>query len=70
MIRTEDGAVVGSINVAALEQAEADAEAEGGEDLHSLLKPELVERAEGVGIDTSGLTKAELVEALESQRGG
>jgi hypothetical protein len=35
------------------------------EDLSSLLKAELVERAEAAGIDTEGKTKAELVAELE-----
>lgn len=36
------------------------------DDLSSLLKADLVERAEAAGIDTTGLTKADLVAALES----
>lgn len=40
---------------------------EEDEELSKLLKADLVERAEAEGIDTDGLTKAELVEALEGR---
>lgn len=61
MIRTEEGAVVGSIDRAALEAEQADSD-----DLSKLLKADLVELAEAAGVDTDGLTKAELVEAIEA----
>lgn len=35
------------------------------EDLSGMLKADLVERAEAAGIDPAGLTKAELVDALQ-----
>lgn len=65
MIRTEEGAIVGSIDVAALE-----AEQEEQEDLSKLLKADLVERAEAAGVDASGMNKADLVAALESSELG
>lgn len=37
------------------------------EDLSSLLKADLVERGEAAGIDTTGMTKAEIIEALEGR---
>lgn len=39
------------------------------EDLSSLHKADLVERAEAAGIDTAGKTKAELVAELEGSEG-
>jgi hypothetical protein len=57
MITTEDGAVVGSIDRAALGE---------DEDLSKLKKDELVEKAEAAGLDPEGKTKAELIEELES----
>jgi hypothetical protein len=70
MIRTEDGAIVGSINVNELTDDDRRAlglDVEGGEgDLSSLTKAELVERVEAAGGKTSGLNKAELVAILES----
>lgn len=44
---------------------EVDAPAEP-EDLSALLKADLVERAKAAGIATDGLTKDELIDALES----
>jgi hypothetical protein len=44
-------------------------ESEGEEDLSKLYKSELVDRAEAAGIDTAGMSKAEIVEALEAQEG-
>ena len=52
------GQQLGSIRV------EEVAVADGG-DLSSLLKPELVALAEQAGIDTAGMTKAEIVETLQ-----
>lgn len=52
---------------APIEEPEAPAdepEADDGDDLSKLLKADLVERAEAAGIDTDGLTKAELLDAL------
>jgi hypothetical protein len=59
IVRNEDGTPVGSVDVNELPGAEAD------EDLSKLSKAELVERAEAAGIDTQGLLKADLVDALE-----
>jgi hypothetical protein len=42
-------------------------EVKSKEDLEDMKKAELVVMAEGKGIDTSGMTKAELVDALEEQ---
>lgn len=50
-----NAAMVGSDPLAPREQ----------EDLSGLLKADLVERGEAAGIDTSGMTKAEIIEALE-----
>jgi hypothetical protein len=36
------------------------------EDLSKLYKSELVERAEAAGIDTTGMSKAEVIDALEA----
>ena len=80
MFRTEDGAIVGSINVAELTEEEkaelgltpATDEADDDddeEDLSKLYKAELVERAEAAGIDTEGMSKADLVAALEESEG-
>lgn len=69
VVRNEDGTPVGSVDVNELPGAQADAESDEGsgeEDLHGLLKADLVERAEAAGIDASGKTKAELVDALEA----
>jgi len=44
-------------------------EVEGEEDLSKLYKSELVDRAEAAGIDTTGMSKAEIVEALEESEG-
>jgi hypothetical protein len=44
-------------------------ESPGEEDLSKLYKSELVDRAEAAGIETDGLSKAELIEALEAQEG-
>jgi hypothetical protein len=46
-------------------EAAPEPEADNGDDLSKLLKAELVERAEAAGVDAEGLTKAELLEALE-----
>lgn len=67
-------APVGSINVAELDDDEKAAlgiavETVEAEDLSSLYKSELVDRAQAAGIDTAGLSKAELVEALEAGDG-
>jgi hypothetical protein len=43
---------------------EPESEVEADDDLSKLLKAELVELAEAEGIDTDGLTKAELLDAL------
>jgi hypothetical protein len=48
---------------------EGDESSEGEEDLSKLYKSELVDRAEAAGIDTAGMSKAEIVEALEAQEG-
>ena len=40
------------------------------EDLSKLLKADLVERASGLGIDTEGLSKAEIIEALQPEAEG
>jgi hypothetical protein len=79
MHRTEDGAIVGSINVAELTEEERrelglatpeDETAEDEtEDLSKLYKSELVERAQAVGLDVEGLSKAEIVELLEAAEG-
>ena len=71
MIRTEDGAIVGSINVAELtndERRELGFEVEGDDDndLSKLSKAELVDRVEAAGGKTAGLDKAELVAILEA----
>lgn len=50
------GQQLGSIRVPTVEEVT---------DLGSLLKPELVELATAAGIDTTGMTKAEIVEALQ-----
>jgi hypothetical protein len=90
MFVTEEGAVVGSINVAelarlidegkvnpelvdpaalaAVEASRASAP-EGDaadEDLSKLHKADLVERAEAAGFDPAGMTKAEIIDALEN----
>jgi hypothetical protein len=52
-------------NTAAVEGSPTVDDEADDEDLSSLLKAELVERAEAAGIDTEGKTKAELVAALE-----
>jgi hypothetical protein len=44
-------------------------ESSGEEDLSKLYKSELVDRAAAAGIETDGLSKAELIEALEAQEG-
>ena len=67
-------APVGSINVSELDDDEKAAlgiavETAEAEDLSSLYKSELVDRAQAAGIDTAGLSKAELVEALEAGDG-
>lgn len=62
---TEDGAVVGSIDVAALAALRGESD-----DLSKLTKAELVARAVEVGVDTAGLNKAELVEVLEGHDPG
>ncbi len=59
MIRTEEGAVVGSIDRAELGEEDDD------EDLSSLKKTELVERLPD-SVDTTGQTKADLVAIVES----
>ena len=64
MFVTKEGAVVGSIDVAALAALEA-----GKEDLSKLHKADLVERAEAAGLDPAGMNKADLVEALGSLGG-
>jgi hypothetical protein len=79
MHRTEDGAIVGSINVAELTEEERrelglatpeDETAEDEtEDLSKLYKSELVERAQAVGLDVEGLSTAEIVELLEAAEG-
>lgn len=80
MHRTEDGAIVGSINVSELtddEKAELgltepetpEDEGDDEEDLSRLLKSELVERAEAAGLDVEGFSKAEIIEALEAGDG-
>lgn len=56
------GQQLGSIRVDASPAAE-------DEDLSKLLKADLVERAEQAGIETEGLTKADLVEALQASEG-
>lgn len=73
MHRTEDGAIVGSINVSELtedEKAELglndETAAAGHIDWSGLTKAELVEKAQAAGISTSGLNKADIVAALEA----
>lgn len=92
MFVTEEGAVVGSINVAelarlidegtvnpelvdpaalvAVEASRAPADegdaADEVEDLSKLHKADLVERAELAGFDPAGMTKAEIIDALEN----
>lgn len=58
MIRTKEGAVVGSIDVAALGK-------EDDEDLSSLKKDELVDRLPD-SVDPKGQTKADLAAIVES----
>lgn len=90
MFVTEEGAVVGSIDVAELarlldegvvnpdfvdpaalaavraaQDAPDEADGDDVEDLSKLHKADLVERAEAAGVDPAGMTKAEIIEALE-----
>jgi hypothetical protein len=75
MIRDKDGNVVrnevGSVDVNELPRDAAAQAAPGGEeDLASLYKADLVDRAEAAGIDTSGMKKADIVAALEQESAG
>lgn len=50
------------------EEAEEEEEDEEDEDLEALTLPELRKLAKGLGIDTAGLKKAELIEAIEEEQ--
>ncbi len=63
MIVTETGEKLGSMEAEA--EVVQDDDAVESEDLSKLLKADLVERAEAADIDPEGLTKADLIEALE-----
>jgi len=56
-------------NTAAVDASPTDDDDTADEDLSSLHKADLVERAEAAGIDTAGKTKAELVAELEGSEG-
>lgn len=60
VVRNEDGTPLGSVDVNELPTPEPE------DDLSSLTKAELVERAEAAGAKTSGLNKADLVALLEA----
>ena len=60
---------VAANNDAAAADVTPDDEADDDADLSSLLKADLVARAEAAGIDTEGKTKAELVAELEGREG-
>jgi hypothetical protein len=55
------GQQLGSVRAEPVEQTDEDV------DLTKLRKDELVELAGGQGVDTDGLTKAEIIEALQSE---